>query len=189
MRYVILVSREHAVCVYISGYAIDSVMFTIVSFSAMETSFSSPASPKVVHDDAVKWKHFPRYWTFVQGIHRSPVNSPHKSQWRGALMFSLICAWINGWVNNREAGDLRRHCADCDVTVMWLQSVANFVDMKRKYCHFDEKTMNFVCNKWWQFCQNDDIHISVFEYSTHLMLVSNRKVAQYLYMATQYRNC
>ena len=36
---------------------------------------------------------------------------PRKGQWRGTLMFSLICAWINGWVNNREAGDLRRHRA------------------------------------------------------------------------------
>ena len=43
------------------------------------------------HDDVIKWKHFPRYWPFVRGIHRSPVNSPHKGQWRGALMFSLIC--------------------------------------------------------------------------------------------------
>ena len=59
------------------------------------------------HDDVIKWKHFPRYWPFVRGIHRSTVNSPHKGQWRGALMFSLICAWINGWVNNCEAGDLR----------------------------------------------------------------------------------
>ena len=32
-----------------------------------------------------------------------------KGQWRKALMFSLICAWINRWVNNRETGDLRRH--------------------------------------------------------------------------------
>ena len=48
------------------------------------------------HDDVIKWKHFPRYWPFVRGIHRSPVNSPHKGQWRGALMFSVICAWING---------------------------------------------------------------------------------------------
>ena len=47
--------------------------------------------------------------------------SPHKGQWRGALVFSLFCAWINGWVNNREAGDLRRHRAHYDVTVM-LQS-------------------------------------------------------------------
>ena len=60
-----------------------------------------------IHDDVIKWKYFPRYWPLVRGIHRSPVNSPHKGQWRGALMFSLICIWINGWVNNREAGDLR----------------------------------------------------------------------------------
>ena len=39
------------------------------------------------HDDVIKWKHFPRKWPFVRGIHRSPVNSPHKGQWRGALMF------------------------------------------------------------------------------------------------------
>ena len=37
--------------------------------------------------------------------------SQHKGQWHGTLMFSLICAWINGWVNNREAGDLIRHRA------------------------------------------------------------------------------
>ena len=61
------------------------------------------------HDDVIKWKHFPCYWPFVQGIHRSPVNSPHKGQWRGALVVSLIWAWINGWVNNREAVELRRH--------------------------------------------------------------------------------
>ena len=54
----------------------------------------------------------------MREIHRSPVNSPHKGQWRGALMFSLICVWINGWVNNREAGDLRRYRAHYDITVM-----------------------------------------------------------------------
>ena len=74
------------------------------------------------HDDVIKWKHFPRYWPFVRGIHRSPVNSPHKGQWRGALMFSLICAWINGWVHNRKAGDMRRYRAHYDVTVMYLES-------------------------------------------------------------------
>ena len=41
-----------------------------------------------------------------------------KGLWGGALMFSLICAWINGWLNNREAGDLRRHRDQYDVTVM-----------------------------------------------------------------------
>ena len=70
------------------------------------------------HDDVIKWKHFLRYWPFVRGIHRSPVDSPHKGQWRGALMFSLIWVWINGWVNSPDAGDLRRHCAHCDVIVI-----------------------------------------------------------------------
>ena len=48
----------------------------------------------------------------------SPVTGefPYKGQW--ALMFSYICAWINGWVNNPEAGDLRRHRAHYDVIVM-----------------------------------------------------------------------
>ena len=70
------------------------------------------------HDDVIKWKHLPRYWTFLWEIHWSSVNSPHKGQWRGALMFSLICAWINGWVNNREAGDFRCHHTHYDITVM-----------------------------------------------------------------------
>ena len=82
----------------------------------------------LVHDDVIKWKHFPRYWPFVRGIHRFPVNSPHKGQWGGALMFSLICAWTNRWVNNREAGDLRRHQARYDVSVMKI--------LKLPPCHY-----------------------------------------------------
>ena len=78
------------------------------------------------HDDVIKWKHFPRYWPFVRGIHRSPVNSQHKGQWRGALMFSLICVWINGWVNTREAGDLRRYRAHYDVIVMYHELYTRF---------------------------------------------------------------
>ena len=69
----------------------------------------------VNHDDVIKSKHFP---PFVRGIQRSSMDSPHKGQWHGALMFSLICVWINGWVNSREAGDLRRYRTHCDVTVM-----------------------------------------------------------------------
>ena len=90
------------------------------------------------HDDVIKWKHFPRYWLFVQGIHRSQVNSPHKGQWRGALMFSFICAWINDWVNNREAGNLRRHRAHCEVIVM-----PEYQCILCKYClnHIKTETM------------------------------------------------
>ena len=76
-----------------------------------------------IRDDLIKWKHFPHYWPFVQGIHRSPVDSPHKGQWRGALMFSLICVWINDWVNNHEAGELRHHRGHYDVTVMSFLSM------------------------------------------------------------------
>ena len=68
------------------------------------------------YDDVIKWKYFPRYWPFVRGIHRSPVDLSHKGLWRGALMFSFI----NGWANTREAGDLRRHRAHYDVTVMYI---------------------------------------------------------------------
>ena len=70
------------------------------------------------HDGVIKWKPFPRYWPFVWGIHRWPVNSCHKGQWRGVLIFSLICAWTNSWANNGDAGDLRRYRAHYDVILM-----------------------------------------------------------------------
>ena len=87
------------------------------------------------HDDAIKWKHFPRYWPFVWGIYWSPVNSPHKGEWRGVLMFSLICAWTNGCAN---AGDLRRHHAHSDVTVInqSLISMGRWVNMYVPGCYF-----------------------------------------------------
>ena len=74
-----------------------------------------------MNEDVIKWKHFPCFWPFVKGIHRWPVDSPNKDQGRGALMFSLICAWANDWANDRYASDLRRHCAHYDVTVMCHQ--------------------------------------------------------------------
>ena len=68
------------------------------------------------------WRHqmetFSALLALCAGNSPVPVNSPHKGQWRGALMFSLIYAWINDWVNNREAGDLRRHRGHYDVIVM-----------------------------------------------------------------------
>ena len=76
------------------------------------------------HDDVINWEHFPRYWPFVRGAHRSPVDSPHKGQWRGASMFSLICARTDGWASNREAGDLRCHRAHYDVIVMIVAKIS-----------------------------------------------------------------
>ena len=67
---------------------------------------------------------------FVWGIHRSPLNSSHKGQRRGALMFSLISVWTNNWMNNRKAGDLRRYQAHYDVIVMerlgYVVTIFNF---------------------------------------------------------------
>ena len=83
---------------------IKKVNFNVLALMPTASAFAGTIWMMQTHDDAIKWKHFPRYWLFVRGIHRSPVKSPHKGQWRGALMFSLICARINGWVNNREAG-------------------------------------------------------------------------------------
>ena len=69
------------------------------------------------HDDVIKWKHFPCYWPFVRGIHRSPVNSPHKGQWRGALIFFFDLrlnkrlrkqSW--GWWFKTLSRPLWRHC-------------------------------------------------------------------------------
>ena len=58
----------------------------------LNIGYSNP----LVHDDDIKWKPSTCYWPFVRG--ELPMDSPHKGQWRGALMFSLICVWINGWV-------------------------------------------------------------------------------------------
>ena len=55
------------------------------------------------HDDVIKWKHFPCYWSFMRRIHQSPVNSPHKGQWWGTFMFSLICA-LNKRVSKQSWG-------------------------------------------------------------------------------------
>ena len=74
------------------------------------------------HDDVIGWKHFPRYWPFVRGIHRSPVNSPQKIS--DAELWCFLWSVKNGWINNREADDLRRHRAHYDVIVM-IASLAN----------------------------------------------------------------
>ena len=102
------------------------------------------------HDDVIKWKHFPRYWSFVRGIHRPAVNSPHKGRWRGALMFSLICAWINRRVNNREAGDLRRHRSHYDVILMPLEKERLRTCIWKCYIFLDvfKAIIILVCNQF-----------------------------------------
>ena len=75
------------------------------------------------------WRHqmetFSALLALCAGNSPVPVNSLHKGQWRGALMFTLLCARINDWVNNRVAVDLRRHLDHYDVSVMWVKRKHN----------------------------------------------------------------
>ena len=74
---------------------------------------------KTDHYDAIKWRYFPCYWPFVRGIHRSPVTSPRTNNSDAELWcFHWSAPWINAWVNNREAGDLRRHRSHYDIIAM-----------------------------------------------------------------------
>ena len=116
------------------------------------------------HGDVIKWKHFPRYWPFVRGIHRSQVvNSPHKGQPRGALMFSLIFAWTNGWEDTRDAEDLRHHRTHYDVTVMIIHCLISFIDVLQLMLYSVSQSMMMICARFmlcygllwsvvWQFC-------------------------------------
>ena len=119
------------------------------------------------HDDVIKWKHFPRNWPFVRGIHRSPVTSPQKGQWRGALMFSLICVWINDWVNNRQAGDLRRYRLHYDVIVMYFKKLPTVKMSYLTYFHSDFVKLSTV---WWDYhlLQWRYIHLQLGQFQLNL---------------------
>ena len=87
------------------------------------------------HDDVIKLKHFPRYWPFVcKG--RSPVDSPHKVQWRGALMFSLICASTSGWTNSGVVEDWNAMVSICRYynDAKWLVIIARFQSIRSRTC-------------------------------------------------------
>ena len=89
----------------------------------------------------------------------------HKGQWRRTLVFSLICARINDWVNNREAGDLRRHRTHYDVIVM---TVTEENDGKKwRFLKFDR----FAGSK--QLC-NNIVYSSVGYISLDNPLVSSK---------------
>ena len=109
----------------------------------------------VTQNDVIKWKHFPRY--------RSPVNSPHKGKGR-ALIFSLICARINDWGNTREAGDLRRHRAHYDVTVMTDDILSKWCDSFWPLFTFQKQEIALMWE--YHFCvyhQIEKCHMLLFE--------------------------
>ena len=118
------------------------------------------------HDDFIKWKHFPRHWPFVRGIHWPSVNSPHKGQWRGALMFSLIWPWKNGWVNNREAYDLRRHRAHYDSIVM------------------EEGIIHWWQLLWYRSCRRTHFAIKVCSFAEGLFFLKSTTTVQIWWFQT-----
>ena len=101
------INLSRGVPVYVYGVCVVCVCVRKREFCHRHRCAGNCPSPS---HDGVKWKHFPRYWPFVRGVDRSPVNSLNKNKCRGALVFSLIYSWTNSWLNKqKDAGDLRRH--------------------------------------------------------------------------------
>ena len=70
---------------------ISVTKLNVVGWSMTQSSLLFLGDQMKIHVDVIKWQHFPLCWPFVGGIYRSRLKSPHKGQWRGALVFSLIC--------------------------------------------------------------------------------------------------
>ena len=120
--------KNHDAYVTSPSYGLFTCMFGVLHWKWVNHTIAC-------HDDVTKWKHFP-----LPG--NSLVTSESSAQrpvtGRGALMYSLICAWTNGCTNNPDSDDLRQHHAYCDVTVMtaaiiWLNAQAP-VNSSRKLC-------------------------------------------------------
>ena len=98
------------------------------------------------------WRHQTETFSALQaicaGIHRSPVNSPHKGQWRGALMFSLTSAWINGWVNNGQAGDWRCHRAHYDAIAMRWVNIDSLINVPHVAIWRHQKSISWMWAPW-----------------------------------------
>ena len=113
------------------GFVWMQLLFHVTNQILVQLISVSKLSPRyqTISTDVIKtwWRHqmetFSALLALCAGNSPVPVNSPHKGQWRGVLMFSLICVWIDGWVNNREADDLRRRRTHYNVTVMTLSCI------------------------------------------------------------------
>ena len=73
--------------VYFSNSFYELISWTLPVKLVLRESHRTSLAAGQYYDDVIKWKHFPRYWPLLQGIHWWLVNSPHKGQWRGALVF------------------------------------------------------------------------------------------------------
>ena len=120
----------------------NSLVFSYLSIDI------SPFLP--LHDDVIKWNLSPRYWPIVRGIHRSPVNSPHKGQWRWVMISSLIWVIVNSNFRNK---------------LQW--------NLKRNSCIFIQESAceNLVCKKWRQFCLGLNVLKVSYSYTFNLNFI------------------
>ena len=111
------VHERHTNFMTTAYFLIDFILYFIFSLITGYTKKCAHnlSSAVFVHNDVIKWNHFPRYWSFW-GTNRSPVNVPHKGQWRGALMFSLIC------LNRRLSKQSRRRWFETPSRSLWRHS-------------------------------------------------------------------
>ena len=92
------------------------------------------------------------------------------------VMFSLICIWINRWVNNGEADDLRRYRAHYDVIVMFIGkhvTICQHVETSKVLYSLKTEMVptrsslmtpdNHWCYHWWQSWHHDDSRLSIFD--------------------------
>ena len=131
-----------------------------------------------VHGDVIKWKHLPRYWPLVRGIHWPLVDSSHKDQWRGALMFSLMA-----WANNQYIGDLRHHRAHYGVTVIRNTDYSGsvFIDNEAEGIgveYVDCVLLTVVYEL-----------VRYLKYATHLVSTHNNRVSKYIHECCSKQCC
>ena len=143
---------------------------------APKHSGRSTSSP--YHDDVIKWKYFPRYWTFVRRIHRSSVNSPHIGQWRTVAMLSLTCAWTNSWANNGDTCDLRRHRAHYDVSVMFINNY------RKELATLDTRFVVFSLEEFINSCI-DGRFINFYQLNRRLLAYCNKDICFVVWFYTE----
>ena len=140
---------------------VETILITDPTYIRVDPKWTA-----VDHDDVIKWKHFPHNRPFVRKIHRSPVNSPHKGQWRGALVFWYPCMhqelskqWRRRWFVT-PSRSFRRHCNALSTGRTWceLQSAnVHLVDLFATplvdthkpilLCHIPDFSIRFIF-KW-----------------------------------------
>ena len=161
--------------IYILG--VNTLMFDDKYMTCIRELYHNCFRQWLIHDDVIKWRHFLHYWPFVREIHLSPVNSPHKGQWRGALMLSLICVWINGWVNNREAGDLRPCRTHYDVIVTGPSHYATNADTELNSTKRNTFQWNLKQNAKTFLHENGCKIPSIWFQVLHSLFLFNKKVS------------